>query len=784
MTSGMVGAVFALVTLSGLGFVALRSYKGRPSHFSTASLAACVAGIGAATAFLIAAVVLRYFPRLVGIERPRWRSSPQVELHFSMSTAEVLILVVLLTGLIFAIALTWHRMRTRQAFIPVSPIGSISVLVATVMTSGGATLLTLRSAPRQLTEPPGVGWAKASGEVPNLVLPTGTVQEIIAASERNGEENLAQTVQIASSRQDLSIYNALISPVIPSTKNVLLDEQDTQIDFFVGEPSPENAVPQPNAQVGPKITGAKEGQNLDVTLLCSFCQGSRLQRGTIAIESSPVLRSTHATFKIKPDKSLTADDTGHLIFQVTGKAGILYDSVVVPVAMQSPGVSNRTDGAATSTLSAIGNYVPPPGARPVDLTLYCSSDGQAIDLQLEPNNQQLKTLFGGRERDSTSNKGRVFPAKFTSTDLSGRLREDHVHLGAIINQDPALERALTGDPTGATVIPQITTLSADQGRSLMDQIGETGKYLYDNLFGGPKELQDVIGILENFKRSDGKPVLIRIVTQSISLPWQFLHPLGPANEDGFWGFKYELVVDPAPDKKGYYPGNLHYGNGPLIFGKYHAGVGDPNQLVDSKGQTEYGNLSSTLGFKGLLPVADSKKLFLDELNSHRSDLQMLVVFTHARNDIAEQPGTNDVVLGQSGGGPALAFGPAEFVSVNALENLRTSVAPPAVFEFAQHPLVLLNGCTTGSASFFALGNRTFPKTFLSFGARGVVATEAPVWALFADDFGTSLLRNMKTKIPVSLALMKSRKDYVRDSKNPLGLLYTYYGGVDSSLVLE
>ena len=318
----------------------------------------------------------------------------------------------------------------------------------------------------------------------------------------------------------------------------------------------------------------------------------------------------------------------------------------------------------------------------------------------------------------------------------------------------------------------------------MDQVGNTGKYLYGGLFESAPELHEAIGLLEKFKRSDGKPLLIRIVTESISLPWQFLHPLGPANEDGFWGFKYELVVDPGPEKKGYYPADLHYGDGPLIFGKYHAGVADQNQLVDTKGQAEYLNMSSALGFKGLLPVADSRKLFLDELTNHLRDLQMLVVFTHARNDVVEQAGTTDVALSPSGGGPALAFGPKEFVTVNTLENLQTSVAPPAEFEFAMHPLVVLNGCTTGSASFFASGNRTFPRTFLSFGARGVVATEAPVWALFADDFGTLLLRSMSTKIPVSSALLETRKRYVHDSKNPLGLLYTYYGGVDSSLILE
>lgn len=781
MPAEILGVVAAVAAVCALGFVALHNYRGGPSYFSTIGLAACSATIGVGTGLLITLIILRYFPNLAGIDRPRWKSSPEVALQFSAWTLGILGSIVVVASVILAISLTWHERRIRKGF---TAVGSLSVLAAIVASSGGISLFALRFAPRKLTAEPQVGWAKASGEVPNLVLPVDTVQQIIAASERYGAEDVSQTIQIVRSRQDLSIYNAIVTPVVPSTKNVLIDKQDTEVDFFVGDPSPESAIPLANAQVGPGISSGNEKQDLDVTLLCSFCQGSRLERGTISIQPNPVLRSTHTSFKIKPDKSLTADDTGHLIFQVTGTGGILYDSVVVPVAIQSPGIVNHADEAAKSSLSAIGNSVPPIGSRVVDLTLYCSSDGKAIQLQMKPNNQQLATLFAGREKDSVSNKDRVFTAKSTWVDLSGRLREDHERLASIINQDPALQRVLSGDPKGAPVIPQITGLSGEQEQKLLDQVGATGKYLYDTLFGGDKDLLDAMGILEKFKRADGKPVLIRIVTESVSLPWQFLHPLGSANEAGFWGFKFELVVDPAADKKGYYPGDLHYGKGPLIFGKYHAGAADPNQLVDSKGQTEYNNLSTTFGFKGILPVADSRSLFLSELNAHHSDLQMLVVFTHARNDIAIQAGTNDVIVGESGGGPALAFGPGEFVTVGALEDLRTSVALPDVFDFGEHPLVLLNGCTTGSTSFFVLGNRTFPKTFLSFGARGVVATEAPVWTLFADDFGTSLLANMKTKIPVSSALLQSRKNYLRDSKNPLGLLYTYYGGVDSSLVLE
>jgi len=38
-----------------------------------------------------------------------------------------------------------------------------------------------------------IKWAKASGEVPGLVLPPGTVEEIIADSQNGGEERIEHT---------------------------------------------------------------------------------------------------------------------------------------------------------------------------------------------------------------------------------------------------------------------------------------------------------------------------------------------------------------------------------------------------------------------------------------------------------------------------------------------------------------------------------------------------------------------------------------------------------------
>jgi hypothetical protein len=67
----------------------------------------------------------------------------------------------------------------------------------------------------------------------------------------------------------------------------------------------------------------------------------------------------------------------------------------------------------------------------------------------------------------------------------------------------------------------------------------------------------------------------------------------------------------------------------------------------------------------------------------------------------------------------------------------------------------------------------------------------PIWTAwreppgFAYDFGSEMMKSLgTTKQPVSLVLFKTRNDFLRKNHNPLGLLYSYYGGVDAALILH
>jgi hypothetical protein len=777
-----------------LALFAVRIYTSRNSTLGIITRASSVAALCSTGTYLVLLICLRYFPNLFAIRSGQFNGHVKFALPFTALTAVILSISFLITLAAFVLLFTW-RTHPRPDFLanlstPLPRIGDFLANLSTPVlwigvaaVSGGATFIALQSTLLTAVHTASARWPKASGEAPGLVLPSDKVQQISDYAAENGTENIPAVTAIAESTSNLSVYNAIMSPVTPDTTNILIDKAPTNIDFYVGEAVANNVIPQTGQQVSPRIRSLLEPEVLTVTLSCSFCDGSEMQQKDITLEPGNVPRSSHATFTITPIAALTAEGVSNLVFQITGKAGILYDSVVVPVGVRSGAQPTRA-AAASPALSALGNISQPPGMRPIDLTIVCKTDGLNIKLLLRPDNQDLAALFKSREKLKPGEEWREFDTGLTWPTLSARLLNDYLLLSGIVNQDPDLQKAVTGgDPP--LIIPQITRLKPAEGQQLVERLARAGQFLYEGLFNNDADLKDLIADLEKFKKQDGTPLLIRIVTRSISLPWQFLHPLGPTDAESFWGFRYELVIDPVPNRNGYYPGQLHYKNGPLIFGKYHSIPGDGNQLVDNTGQAEFTFLSTILGLKGVLPAVDSKQSFIDSLAQKRQSVQLLVVFTHARSDVVPTQGPGGNTAAPPIGGPAIEFRAREIVNIGSLEDLHNSVAYPDTFNFQEQPLVILNGCGTGSMGYLAPSDRNFPTKFLSFGARGVIATEAPVWTLFADDFATALFQGMKkTSGPVSLVLMNARKDFLHSYNNPLGLLYSYYGGVDSSLVVQ
>jgi len=109
---------------------------------------------------------------------------------------------------------------------------------------------------------------------------------------------------------------------------------------------------------------------------------------------------------------------------------------------------------------------------------------------------------------------------------------------------------------------------------------------------------------------------------------------------------------------------------------------------------------------------------------------MVVAYTHALSGTLVEETNGEITVREVASGPRILFTKSEFLPAEDLAKLRLSLPAGERELFANHPLVILNGCETGTAGFYATTNSDFPGTFLMLGSRGVIATEAPVWTFF------------------------------------------------------
>ena len=179
--------------------------------------------------------------------------------------------------------------------------------------------------------------------------------------------------------------------------------------------------------------------------------------------------------------------------------------------------------------------------------------------------------------------------------------------------------------------------------------------------------------------------------------------------------------------------------------------------------------------KGVLS-ANSRDAFQDDLKKYSGSLQLVVTFTHGANGTLIDAGGQ---ITQDAAGGKLIFAPNEYLPVADISNLQVNTMAASLFTNA--PVIFLNGCETGTAGFYATTNQDFAGTFLTLGSRGVIVTEAPIWQYFGYNFGISLLKQIKSGEPITSALLETRKEYLLQAKNPLGLLYSYYGAADTAV---
>ena len=95
------------------------------------------------------------------------------------------------------------------------------------------------------------------------------------------------------------------------------------------------------------------------------------------------------------------------------------------------------------------------------------------------------------------------------------------------------------------------------------------------------------------------------------------------------------------------------------------------------------------------------------------------------------------------------------------------------------PLVILNACETGPSR--QLPYVSFQNVMTKLGARGVVTTEVSVWMSLGHEVGTRLIDRLGKGEAAADALTAIRRELYTEKRNPLGLLYSYYGDPSATL---
>ena len=573
------------------------------------------------------------------------------------------------------------------------------------------------------------------------------------------------------------VYNADISPQLPSNqaapdRPVLQAGQAATLRFDIG-PKWEGSL-LPNATPSPEILNSKENVPLTVVLSCGFCEphAESLMRMTYMPSRG---RSDEIRFQFtpqrRPDGSAYTDKLQLGI--INDKTGREYDRLVIDVT-----VSDMTTAPVTTARNTAIAYFPSKGeARSdwsPDVLLYATEEmGRNVIIQIEPVSDEMKRRLGPLALNAQGER-RMFRSGIDDAKLVEAMTNSAYGLMSQVSMQGDLLKRLSAEGTDAAVSKksrQSLDLNVTESKNVSEAIANIGRRLYGRLFANSPDIDLRKLIVQLEAAADeprDRPLRLKIITDKISLPWQYLHPMGPVvDAQKFWGLRFSLSVlrnntgargkGAAPDME-----QAHK----VVFARYGSS-GDPTvPLADAQQR-----------LLRMLPVADANLVPVDSgsdllanLNRRRKEISAIFTFLHANFTTTDSE-------------PQLLFNDGDIVTSRRLENLLNEL-PMEVEErytryFTGAPLVILNACETGPS--VNLPHVSLENVMFELGAQGVVVTEVSVWIDLGHNVATRLISRLGKGEAIGDALTGIRRDLYAEKKNPLGLLYVYYGDPAATL---
>jgi hypothetical protein len=306
---------------------------------------------------------------------------------------------------------------------------------------------------------------------------------------------------------------------------------------------------------------------------------------------------------------------------------------------------------------------------------------------------------------------------------------------------------------------QLQRLSDSDYQDVMQRLRDIGENAYALL---PAGVDEYIASLEKDEHERGISLNFTF-PPGMAFLWDMIYagdPDDPLDPDQFWGLRYPVgslcwesdVRDSIRLQKG-------------IFASWH------KQLIHSKGE-------------------------LDQLERQLDELQRGYIFHHLETAVSCDTLTSDNVL-QMFHNEDFSYGIVHFAchcvhdrSAGASSAYLCVTAHQQEVQirlskirkrsgFRHRPMVFLNACESATP-LHLLQSMNFPNSLLNFGAGGVIATVCTIPDNFASAFASIFYKHLLEKTSTSMranigeALLETRRYFLQEYNNPLGLAYGLY----------
>jgi antitoxin component of RelBE/YafQ-DinJ toxin-antitoxin module len=344
-------------------------------------------------------------------------------------------------------------------------------------------------------------------------------------------------------------------------------------------------------------------------------------------------------------------------------------------------------------------------------------------------------------------------------------------MSAVSLQNELLKRLRATGSDASVSAGALATLKLEpaDARNVNGVLGEIGRDLYLQLFVDALADRELLAIVQDLERLAtarplDRPLRMKIVTARVSLPWQYLHPVGPDIDPAkFWGLRFSLSVARGDSHT---TSNVPQGSAhKMVFARYGS-TADPTVALAQR------QMAQLKGMPMDLLEVKSGTALLDTLKAERSQITAIMAFLHASSGLMTAGPLDE---------PELLFNEGDVVTGLKLRGLRSLLPPDEAgsLYLRAAPLVILNACETGTST--TLPRVSLENALFSLGARGIVMTEVSVWINLGHEVATRLIERLGRGEAVSDALTGVRRDLYAQKNNPLGLLYLYSGDPAATL---